>query len=98
MQSTGQTSTQALSFTLMHGAAMMDGIKSSRYRALCDGCVHVPWKPSAFVPESTQCVKLSAELEPFQAVRRPSDWALDREASASRNGAPHRWTATAARR
>jgi hypothetical protein len=30
MQSTGQTSTQALSFTLMHGSAMMYGIKSSR--------------------------------------------------------------------
>src|SRR5207253_2420809 len=97
MQSTGQTSTQALSFTLMHGSAMMYGIKSSRYRALCDGCVHIPWKPSAFVPESTQCVKLSAELEPFQAVRRPSHWALRRGSSASRNESPNRLNAKTAR-
>ena len=61
--------TQALSFTLMHGSAMMYGIRSSRYRALI-AYVHIPSKPSAFVPESSQCGKLSAKLGPFRRARR----------------------------
>src|SRR3989304_4138217 len=34
MQSTGQTSTQALSFTLMHGSAMIYAIRASRSQVL----------------------------------------------------------------
>src|SRR3989441_1412428 len=60
-------------------------------------CVHMAWKPSAFVPESTQCVKLSAKLEPFQAARRPSHWALRRGSSASRNESPNRLNAKTAK-
>src|SRR3989337_1969035 len=36
MQSTGQTSTHALSLTLMHGSAIMYGIQASR-------CVRIRW-------------------------------------------------------
>src|SRR5712692_9873387 len=54
MQSTGQTSTQDLSFTLMHGSAIMYGIEASRLSyALAAGRTH------DFVPEAPQRVKRS---------------------------------------
>src|SRR5256885_17264707 len=45
MQSTGHTSTHALSFTLMHGSAMMYGIEASQFSvspAACSGWLN-PW-------------------------------------------------------
>src|SRR5439155_9879741 len=45
MQSTGHTSTHALSFTLMHGSAIMYGIKASQFgvsAAACSGWLN-PW-------------------------------------------------------
>src|SRR3989475_5503614 len=45
MQSTGHTSTHALSFTLMHGSAMMYGIAASQFSvspAACSGWLN-PW-------------------------------------------------------
>src|SRR5713101_3683867 len=54
MQSTGQTSTQDLSFTLMHGSAIIYGIEASRLSyALAAGRTH------DFVPEASQRVKRS---------------------------------------
>src|SRR5712691_1116355 len=54
MQSTGQTSTQDLSFTLMHGSAMIYGIEASGLSyALAAGRTH------DFVPEAPRRVKRS---------------------------------------
>src|ERR671934_1310905 len=52
MQSTGQTSTQALSFTLMHGSAMIYGIKASR-------AISSIWSDQALLTRRTWCVKHS---------------------------------------
>src|SRR5215831_9029705 len=59
--------------------------------------VELPQKPSAFVPESTQCVKHSAELGALAARARPSHWARNRGSSASRNESPNRLKANTAR-
>src|SRR5262245_11105600 len=59
--------------------------------------VEFPRKPSAFVPESTQCVKHSAELGALAARARPSHWARRRGSRASRNESPNRLNANTAR-
>src|SRR5713226_6335816 len=54
MQSTGQTSTQALSFTLMHGSAIIYGIEASQ-----SSCALEAGRTLEFLPESSQRVKRS---------------------------------------
>src|SRR6266853_1756077 len=61
MQSTGQTSTQALSFTLMHGSAMMYGIRSSHYRAPFE-VRSVPSEAIGF------CTRIPAMCQAFRLV------------------------------
>src|SRR3990172_13298954 len=89
MQSTGQTSTQALSFTLMQGSAMMYGIHASRSREL-DRSASGPGQTIVVVPEFTQCVKHSAPLGACYWVRR-------RGSRASRSESPKRLNAKTAR-
>src|SRR5437763_16886404 len=59
MQSTGQTSTQALSFTLMHGSAMMYGIRASR-------AVSSIWSDQALLTRRRYCVKHSGRFGPYR--------------------------------
>src|SRR2546422_10934883 len=73
MQSTGHTSTHALSFTLMHGSAMMYGIEASQFSvspAACSGWLN-PWI----------CTRISAAC---QALGRCSEV---REAGVERSAA-----------
>src|SRR5262247_2117583 len=60
MQSTGQTSTQALSFTLMHGSAMMYGIQNPPLERSAV-------KQTGVVPKFTHRVKHSAHLAAIRA-------------------------------
>src|SRR5262244_4240356 len=63
MQSTGQTSTQALSFTLMQGSAMIYGIRASRALASI-------WSDHALSPRPVFCVKHSERLASSSRVLR----------------------------
>src|SRR5690242_13384931 len=82
MQSTGQTSTQALSFTLMQGSAMIYGIKASR-------AVSSIWSDQALLTRGAYCVKHFGRLgsrDAAHCVRR-------RGSSASRSESPNRLNA-----
>src|SRR5207237_8351350 len=87
MQSTGQTSTQALSFTLMQGSAMIYGIKASRG-------VSSIWSDHALLTRRPYCVKQTGRL-PHQGghhwVRRLGSSATSRE-SPKRLNAKREWT------
>src|SRR6267143_2661356 len=64
MQSTGQTSTQALSFTLMQGSAMIYGIRASR-------AVSSIWSDHALLTRRPYCVKQTGRLPPWRGSLGP---------------------------
>src|SRR5438874_10520306 len=86
MQSTGQTSTQALSFTLMQGSAMIHGIKASR-------AVSSIWSDHALLTRRPYCVKQTGRL-PHQGGHH---WVRSLGSSASRSESPKRLNANTER-
>src|SRR5207245_8709357 len=86
MQSTGQTSTQALSFTLMQGSAMIYGIRASR-------AVSSIWSDQALLTRRPYCVKQSGRLDSRDAAH----CVRSRGSSASRSESPKRLNANTER-
>src|SRR5947207_73328 len=89
MQSTGQTSTHALSFTLMHGSAMIYGIDSPYIETPIEVAALV--RPPILVSEGARRVKNIA------ARTRHAHWVRRRGSSASRSESPKRLNANTAR-
>src|SRR2546422_3030191 len=86
MQSTGQTSTQALSFTLMQGSAIIYNIKTSR-------TVSSTWSDQTLLTRRPYCVKQSGRLDSRDAAH----CVRSRGSSASRSESPKRLNANTER-
>src|SRR5262245_52623610 len=97
MQSTGHTSTQALSFTLMHGSAMMYGIQVLPLARGVGGALNILRSHRLLYPNPLNVSSIPLSWSRLGRAPDRVHCARSRGSSASRNESPNRLKANTAR-